>query len=74
METSTTRCNIRETQQYGNLIYIISGGFLDIDEHGTLLDDNQLKLVAPTRGTLIEQQKERERTRQEREIRLKARN
>ena len=75
METSSQRCNIRETQHYVNLIYVITGGFLDVngDERGEYLDSKstQVRLVAPTRSELVEQHKQKQRDHEQREMELR---
>jgi len=46
MESASTRCNIRETKGYGNIISLVSGGFLGVSgkfEDGTVKMDSQKK-------------------------------
>lgn len=76
MESSSQRCKVRETAQYANVVYVISGGFLDIcnDERGDTLDDGTIRFVAPTRTELAEAQKLRELKRQQREMRRRMQN
>ena len=62
MESSSQRCHIRETQHYTNIIYVVSGGFLDVngDDRGEFLKDGEVRLRAPTKSELAERQKSQE--------------
>ncbi len=75
MESSTTKCNIRETEQYGHLLYMISGGLLDInnDERGDTLPDGQLRMRAPTIEELVAQKEANEEAERLRERKRLAR-
>ena len=74
MESASTRCNVRNTEQYGHLLYMVSGGFLDVnnDEKGTRLPDGQLRMRAPTKAELAEQQAVRDEEERQRERQLEA--
>lgn len=60
MESSSERCNVRESAQYGHLLHVISGGFLDIDGGRERLEDGTVKMRAPTMEELQEQEARRE--------------
>ena len=74
MESASTRCNVRDTEQYGHLLYMVSGGFLDVnnDERGAKLPDGQLRMRAPTKAELAEQDVAREEEQRLRERQLAA--
>ena len=74
MESPSTRCNVRDSEQYGHLLYMVSGGFLDVnnDERGTRLADGQLRMRAPTKAELAEQQAALEEEQRQRERQLAA--
>ena len=74
MESPSEKCNVRDTQQYGHLLHVISGGFIDVnnDERGPRLADGQIRMTAPSRKELAEQHAKREEARLERERRLAA--
>ena len=74
MESPSLKCNVRDSEQYGHVLYMVSGGFIDIndDEKGTKLADGQLRMRARTKTELAEQQAKREEERRERERQLEA--
>ena len=69
MESASTTCNIRDTEQYGHLIYMVSGGLVDVndDEKGMALPDGTLRMRAPTKEELIARQEANEEAECERE-------
>ena len=74
MESASQRCNLRDTEQYGHVLYMVSGGFIDVndDEKGTRLADGQLRMRARTKAELAEADVRREEEQRERERRLEA--
>ena len=70
MESSSQRCKIRETAHFAGVVYVVSGGYLDIcrDERGDTLDDGNIRLVAPSRTDLAAAQKAREVARRAKEL------
>lgn len=74
MESASQRCNLRDTEQYGHVLYMVSGGFIDVndDEKGIRLADGQLRMRARTKAELAESEVRREEEQRERERRLEA--
>ena len=74
MESPSVKCNVRDTQQYGHILYMVSGGFIDVndDERGTKLPDGQLRMRARTKAELAEQQARLEEEQRERERQIAA--
>lgn len=74
MESASVKCNVRDTEQYGHILYMVSGGFIDVndDERGTRLADGQLRMRARTKAELAEQEARREEEQRQRERQLAA--
>ena len=52
MESSSERCKIRESNAYGHILHVVSGGFLKVvGRHA----DGSLKVEAPTMEEMEEQ-------------------
>ena len=52
MESNSERCKIRDTQAYGHVLHMVSGGFLKVTgRHG----DGSIKVEAPTMEEIEEQ-------------------
>ncbi|CAF9918710.1 MAG: hypothetical protein ALECFALPRED_000791 [Alectoria fallacina] len=54
MESSSERCKIRETNAYGHVLHVVSGGFLKVTGRHA---DGSLKVEAPTMEEIEEQMK-----------------
>ena len=52
MESSSERCKIRETQAYGHVLHVVSGGFLKVTGRHA---DGSIKVEAPTMEEIEEQ-------------------
>ena len=52
MESSSERCKIRETNAYGHILHVVSGGFLKVTGRHA---DGSLKVEAPTMEEMEEQ-------------------
>ena len=74
MESASQKCNVRDTEQYGHILYMVSGGLLDVndDERGTTLADGQLRMRARTKAELAEREAKREEEQRERERQIEA--
>lgn len=72
MESPSLKCSVRDSEQYAQVLYMVSGGFIDIndDEKGITLADGQHRMRARTKAELAEQQAKREEERRERERQL----
>lgn len=55
MESSSERCNIKETQQFGRMLSAVSGGFLGVSGRHA---DGSIKISALTDEELKEQERE----------------
>ena len=68
------RCKVRDSEQYAQLVWMVSGGYIDInnDERGTRLPDGSMRMRAPTVEELKESQAAQEEARKAREAALAA--
>lgn len=49
MESSSERCNVRESKQFGNALSLVSGGFLGVNGRHA---DGTVKIDTPARAPI----------------------